>query len=63
MKRQALGDFLVKLLFLIFNLQGEYYVLGAILPKALIYGGYFRFPKSWCRQHFNWLSYFTEFGI
>ena len=28
-----------------------------ILSKALIYGGYFRFPKSWCRPHFNKPSY------
>ena len=29
---------------------------GVSLSKALICGGYFRFPKSWCRQNFNWLS-------
>ena len=34
------SDFLVKLLFRVSNLQGEYYVLGVILSKALIYGGY-----------------------
>ena len=45
----------------ILNLQPTREILSfeVILSKALelIYGAYFRFPKSWCRQLFNWLSY------
>ena len=33
MNGQALGDFLIKLLFQIFNLQGEYYVLGLFIES------------------------------
>ena len=36
---------------------------GVILSKALIYGGYFRFPKSWCRQHLIDYPIFSEFRI
>ena len=45
---------------IILNIQSTRGILrfGVILSKALIYRGYFRFLKSWCRQHFNWLSYF-----
>ena len=61
---QAPGDFLIKLVFWIFNLQWEYYVLRLFFfSKALIYGGYLRFPESWGRQHCNWFPILTEFRI
>ena len=62
------GPFSNKLVFYMFNFQGKYYVLGWFFsePLEFIYGVYFRFPNSWCRQHFNWLSYsywLTDFRI
>ena len=36
---------------------------GVIFSKSLIYGGYFRFPKSRGRQNFNWFPIFTEFRV
>ena len=61
MNWQAPGDFLINLLFQLFNLQGEYYVLGLFWRFTEVISVFRK--RNAANILIDYLIFFTEFGI